>query len=53
VRKGLAVLYWKRGEYDKAWEAVVDCQTHGIPLDAEFIASLQRDSGRAGPESAK
>jgi Flp pilus assembly protein TadD len=53
VRKGLAVLYWKRGDFDKAWEAVVDCQTRGIPVDAEFLANLQRDSGQAGPESAK
>lgn len=53
VRKGLAVLYWQRGEFDKAWEAVIDCQKRGIPLDAEFIASLQRDSGQAGPETAK
>jgi hypothetical protein len=53
VRKGLAVLYWKRGEYDKAWQSVVDCQTRAIPLDPDFIASLQRDSGQSGPETAK
>lgn len=53
VRKGLAVLYWQRGEYGKSWEAVVDCQKRGIPLDAEFIVSLQRDSGQAGPETTK
>ena len=53
VRKGLAVLYWKRGEYDKAWQAVVDCQTRNIPLDPAFMENLQRDSGHAGPEAAK
>lgn len=50
ARKGLAVVYWRRGEFDKAWQTVIDCQTRGIPLDAEFIARLQEDSGRAGPE---
>lgn len=53
VRKGLAVLYWQRGEFEQAWQAVVDCQTQGIPLDADFLSALQRDSGQAGPETAK
>ncbi|MDZ4857812.1 MAG: tetratricopeptide repeat protein [Candidatus Hydrogenedentes bacterium] len=51
VRKGLAVLYWRRGEFDKAWQAVVDCQTRAISLDSDFLASLRRDSGQTGPES--
>lgn len=53
VRKGLAVLYWKRGEYEKAWQAVVDCQTRNIPLDPEFMARLQDDSGQIGPDTPK
>src|SRR5690606_26058186 len=50
IRRGLAVVYWKRGEYDLAWSAVSDCQSMGIRLDPEFIEQLQRDSGRLGPE---
>ena len=50
VRKGLAVLYWRREEFDKAWDAVVDCQTRGIPLDADFLVRLRLDSGQFGPE---
>jgi tetratricopeptide (TPR) repeat protein len=51
ARKGLAVAYWKRGDYEQAWQAVVDCQTRGIPLDPQFIEQLQQDSGQVGPEA--
>ncbi len=51
VRKGLAVAYWKRKDYDRAWQAVRECQRLGISLDPEFLQSLQRDSRRAGPSS--
>ncbi len=51
ARKGLAVAYWHRGDYKQAWDAVVDCQTRGIPLDPEFIRQLQEDSGQVGPDS--
>ena len=46
VNKGLAVLHWKRGDYARAWNAVVQCQSLGITLDAEFLANLKRDSGQ-------
>ena len=49
VNKGLAVVYWKRAEYKRAWETVARCQSLGIPLDPEFINGLQKDSGRQGP----
>ena len=48
VRKGLAVVYWRRGDYDQAWHAVWECQRRNIPLAADFIQDLQRDSGRTG-----
>lgn len=51
VHKGLTVVYWRRGEYDKAWEHVVECQRLGVVLAPEFIENLQRDSGRVGPSS--
>ncbi len=50
VRRGLAVVYWKRGDYAKAWQAVADCQAKGIRMDPDFIAQLQEDSGQLGPE---
>lgn len=52
VHKGLAVAYWQRGEYDKAWESVIECQRLGVPLAADFMGALQRDSGRVGPSSS-
>ena len=51
VNKGLAVLHWKRGDYGRAWNAVVQCQPLGITLDPEFIANLKRDSGQQGAPS--
>ena len=50
VRRGLAVVYWKRGENDVAWKAVSDCQSMAIRLDPDFIAQLQEDSGQLGPK---
>ncbi len=50
VNKGLATLYWKRGEYKQAWDAVVQCQAMGVPLEPDFIRNLQRDSGQDGPQ---
>lgn len=47
INKGLAVLYWKRGDYDQAWEAVEHCQSLKIELDADFLQNLERDSGRS------
>jgi len=49
ANRGVAVVYWKRGDYKRAWTAVARCQTLGIPLDPEFIRDLQRDSGQMGP----
>jgi tetratricopeptide (TPR) repeat protein len=49
ANRGLAVVYWKRAEYKRAWEAVARCQALGVPLDPEFIRDLQRDSGQMGP----
>ena len=50
VNKGLAVVYWRRGDFEQAWNAVVQCRLKGVPLDPEFIAGLQADSGQMGPE---
>lgn len=50
VKKGLTALYWKRGEYKQAWDAVAQCQAMGIPLDPDFIRNLQKDSGQDGPQ---
>jgi len=47
INKGLAVLYWKRGDYDQAWEAVEHCQSINVELDPDFLQNLQRDSGRS------
>ncbi|NIA13993.1 MAG: tetratricopeptide repeat protein [Nitrospiraceae bacterium] len=49
VNKGLAIVYWRRGEYDRAWKAVTQCRILGAHLDPEFIEALQRDSGKMGP----
>jgi len=49
TNKGLAVVYWKRGDYKQAWETVAHCQALGIPLDSDFITNLQKDSGQQGP----
>ncbi|MCX5758097.1 MAG: hypothetical protein NTU83_06255, partial [Candidatus Hydrogenedentes bacterium] len=50
VNKGLALLYWKRLEYNQAWDAVAKCQSMGIALDSDFLESLRKDSGVSGPE---
>ena len=50
VNKGLAVVYWRRGDFKQAWNAVVKCRLKGVPLDPEFITGLQTDSGQMGPE---
>lgn len=52
VREGIAVLYWERGDYDKAWEAVRECERLGIALKPEFLEHLRRDSGQTGPPAA-
>ena len=44
VNKGLAVLYWKRAEYEQAWNMVASCRSKGIALDEKFLASLLKDS---------
>jgi len=49
ANRGLAVLFWKRGEHDEAWAQVAECERLGIPLEPEFIAGLRKDSGRVGP----
>ena len=46
ANKGIAVAYWKRGDYDKAWEAVSHCGELGILVDAKFLAELEKSSGR-------
>ncbi|MCL4218938.1 MAG: tetratricopeptide repeat protein [Candidatus Hydrogenedentes bacterium] len=48
--RGLPVLYWKMGDYGKAWDYVKICQSKGIPLETEFLAALRQNSGRTGPE---
>lgn len=48
--KGLAVVYWRKGDYERAWNAVSECQRLGVPLDPDFIVQLQKDSGQVGPE---
>jgi tetratricopeptide (TPR) repeat protein len=50
VNKGLAVLYWKRHEFQQAWDAVAKCQNMGIALDPDFLENLRKDSGVSGPE---
>ena len=47
--KALAVLYWERGDYDRAWNIVAHCRNQGIALDQAFITRLQDDSGRLSP----
>ena len=49
TNKGLAVVYWKRGDYKQAWETVSRCQALGVALDPGFIGDLQKDSGQKGP----
>ncbi|HPO15094.1 MAG TPA: tetratricopeptide repeat protein, partial [Candidatus Hydrogenedentes bacterium] len=49
IHKALAVLYWTRGDYMQAWQAVKQCQALNIPLDPEFLDSLQQDSGKNAP----
>ena len=49
TNKGLAVVHWRRGDYDMAWEAVKRCRELGLSLDPAFITALQNDSGRLGP----
>ena len=48
--RGLPVLYWKMGDFGKAWDYVKVCQSKGIPLETEFLAALRQNSGRTGPE---
>ena len=45
ANKGLAVLYWSKGDYEAAWQAVAQCEGLAIPLDPEFLERLGRDSG--------
>jgi len=52
ANRGLATLYWKRGDYERAWEAVSQCRALGVPLDPEFIADLEKDSEKARGQSA-
>ena len=47
--KGLAVLYWQKKDYERAWAAVTRCRAEGVALDPLFIEALQNDSGRLGP----
>jgi Flp pilus assembly protein TadD len=47
TNRGLATLYWARGDFERAWMMVDRCQTLGIPVDPAFLQTLQRDSGRA------
>lgn len=52
ANRGLATLYWKRGDYERAWEAVSQCRALGVPLDPEFIANLEKDSEQARGQKA-
>ncbi len=49
ANRALAVLYWRIGSHDRAWQTVQRCIEQGISLDRDFIADLQRDSGRLRP----
>ena len=51
ARKGIAVIYWRKDEYDAAWKAVADCEKRGLTLDADFLERLREDSGKLGPGS--
>jgi tetratricopeptide (TPR) repeat protein len=47
--EGLAVLYWRMADYERAWRMVDYCLERGVALEAEFIRTLQQDSGRMRP----
>jgi tetratricopeptide (TPR) repeat protein len=49
IRAALPEAYWRRGDYDAAWEAVRECERLGLVLDPAFVERLRQDSGRAGP----
>lgn len=46
--KGLAVVYWKRREFDQAWAYAAECEAQGVALDPVFLRGLREDSGRLG-----
>lgn len=41
-----AVSYFRKKEYDKAWEDVYKAQSLGMQLDPEFLKGLREASGR-------
>ena len=49
ANKGLAVAYWKRGDYAKAWDAVSHCGALGIIMDAQFIKELEKTQKNKTP----
>ena len=46
TNQGIAVLFWSKRNFDRAWDAVYRCQRLGIHLDPAFLDDLRRDSGR-------
>ncbi len=44
-----AVTYYCKREYDKAWEDVHTAQSLGYKVDAEFLKTLRKASGRESP----
>lgn len=50
AHRGMAMAHWRLGDYDAAWRSVGECERIGIRLSSKFIAQLQADSGRLGPE---
>lgn len=47
ARQNLATAFWRLGKYDQAWEQVHQLQADGQSIDADFLESLKRDSGRS------
>lgn len=50
--RAMPVLYWSKGDFDRAWDAVSRCRRAGVTVDPAFIEQLQTDSGHHAPEAA-
>jgi hypothetical protein len=51
VREAILTLYTNRGEFDKAWETVRECERLELRMRPELIERLCRDSNQPGPSS--